>query len=78
LAPLGEEADAEVEKLKAEYSDLIVIDFTHPTAVNPNGEFYAKHKLNYIMGTTGGDRDALSKVPLLSLCCMCHFNTERT
>ena len=29
--------------------------------MNPNCEFYAKHQLNYIMGTTGGDRDKLLK-----------------
>lgn len=62
LFPLGPEADAAVEEVKKATPDVIVIDFTHPTAVNPNAEFYAKHKLPYIMGTTGGDRDALRKV----------------
>jgi len=57
------EADAAAEEMKKSLGDrLIAIDFTHPTAVNMNGEYYAKHKIAYIMGTTGGDRDALMKV----------------
>jgi len=57
------EADAAVEEMKASLGDsLVAIDFTHPTAVNPNSDFYAKHKLNFIMGTTGGDREQLTKV----------------
>jgi 4-hydroxy-tetrahydrodipicolinate reductase len=57
------EADALGAELKAAHGDnLIAIDFTHPTAVNPNSEFYAKHGIAYIMGTTGGDRDKLMQV----------------
>jgi len=41
---------------------LVAIDFTHPTAVNPNAELYAEVGVTYVMGTTGGDRDALMKV----------------
>ena len=64
LLPGGSpEADAAAEEMKSTIQGpLIVIDFTHPTAVNPNSEYYAKHGLAYIMGTTGGDRDALMKV----------------
>ena len=40
-------------------ADLICIDYTHPSAVNSNAEFYIKHKIPFIMGTTGGDRDKL-------------------
>lgn len=35
---------------------LVVVDYTHPSAVNANAELYAKHQLNFVMGTTGGDR----------------------
>lgn len=41
---------------------LIVVDFTHPTAVNPNVEIYAGNKCPFVMGTTGGDREKLMKV----------------
>ncbi len=38
---------------------FITVDFTHPTAVNANAEFYCRHKLPFVMGTTGGDRERL-------------------
>jgi 4-hydroxy-tetrahydrodipicolinate reductase len=41
---------------------LVIIDFTHPTAVNPNSEIYSEQKCPFVMGTTGGDRDKLMKV----------------
>lgn len=38
---------------------FIVVDFTHPSAVNDNAAFYCRHGLPFVMGTTGGDRQAL-------------------
>ena len=35
---------------------IVVVDYTKPDAVNGNAEFYAKEGLNFVMGTTGGDR----------------------
>ena len=40
---------------------LVCVDYTHPSAVNGNAEWYAANKLPFVMGTTGGDRDALMK-----------------
>lgn len=40
-------------------ADFICIDYTHPSAVNSNAEFYVKHGIPFVMGTTGGDRDKL-------------------
>lgn len=58
-----EECDARLQGLLAGYRDsktrLIAVDYTHPTAVNPNGKLYARHKLDFVMGTTGGDREKL-------------------
>ena len=48
-----------IENLKDRYRNFIAIDYTHPSAVNSNAEFYATHGIPYVMGTTGGDRDAL-------------------
>jgi len=41
---------------------FISVDFTHPSAVNGNAEFYAKHSLPFVMGTTGGDRKLLEDI----------------
>ncbi|CAK9063475.1 Probable 4-hydroxy-tetrahydrodipicolinate reductase 1 [Durusdinium trenchii] len=51
-----------VEKGRAAGKTVIAIDFTHPTAVNKNAELYCKVGLPFVMGTTGGDREALHKV----------------
>ena len=37
----------------------ISVDFSHPSAVNENARFYCKNDMPFVMGTTGGDRDAL-------------------
>lgn len=39
----------------------ISVDYTHPSAVNSNAEFYCQNNLPFVMGTTGGDRDALEE-----------------
>jgi 4-hydroxy-tetrahydrodipicolinate reductase len=38
---------------------FISVDYTHPSAVNGNAEFYCKHGLPFVMGTTGGNRNQL-------------------
>jgi 4-hydroxy-tetrahydrodipicolinate reductase len=43
------------------HPDLICVDFTHPSAVNDNASFYCDCGLPFVMGTTGGDRAALSQ-----------------
>ena len=57
-----EELKASFESAKASGKIVIAIDFTHPTAVNRNAELYCKLGIPFVMGTTGGDRDALNKV----------------
>jgi 4-hydroxy-tetrahydrodipicolinate reductase len=39
----------------------LVVDFTVPEAVLPNGLFYISQGWNFVMGTTGGDREALEQ-----------------
>jgi 4-hydroxy-tetrahydrodipicolinate reductase len=51
------------KELKKKYGEsLICVDFTHPSAVNMNAEFYAENGFAFVMGTTGGDREKLLKV----------------
>jgi 4-hydroxy-tetrahydrodipicolinate reductase len=56
-----EEILASLEGLReaAGPSNVLAIDYTHPSAVNGNGKFYAQHELPFVMGTTGGDREQL-------------------
>jgi len=40
---------------------VIAVDFTHPTAVNENADFYCRRAIPFVMGTTGGDRQKLEE-----------------
>jgi 4-hydroxy-tetrahydrodipicolinate reductase len=44
----------------------ITVDYTHPSAVNANAVFYARHRLPFVMGTTGGDRKSLESTVISS------------
>jgi 4-hydroxy-tetrahydrodipicolinate reductase len=48
-----------MEDVKKEYPEVIIVDYTLPTAVNDNAQFYCAHRVPFVMGTTGGDRQAL-------------------
>ncbi len=39
----------------------VVIDFTLPSAIEQNVDFYTKMKLPFVLGTTGGDMDHIVK-----------------
>jgi 4-hydroxy-tetrahydrodipicolinate reductase len=41
------------------YGSFISVDYTHPSATNSNAAFYCQNNLPFVMGTTGGDREAL-------------------
>jgi 4-hydroxy-tetrahydrodipicolinate reductase len=51
--------DQEIGAIRSEFEEMICVDYTHPSAVNANAEFYCRHRLPFVMGTTGGDRDRL-------------------
>jgi len=44
-------------------------DYTHPSAVIANAEFYCKYRLPFVMGTTGGDRNRLEETVRKSSIC---------
>ncbi|KAG9446730.1 hypothetical protein H6P81_012858 [Aristolochia fimbriata] len=44
-----------------EFQDVIVVDYTLPSAVNANADLYCKLGVPFVMGTTGGDRERLYK-----------------
>lgn len=53
--------DAVMDDIIGSCPQLICIDFTHPTAVNSNARFYCGRSVPFVMGTTGGDREALMR-----------------
>ena len=54
-----EEREQAIGDLKQKEGPFLSVDFTHPTAINANAEFYCKYRLPFVMGTTGGDRSRL-------------------
>jgi 4-hydroxy-tetrahydrodipicolinate reductase len=58
-----------IEKIKAAEGSFITVDFTLPMAANENAEFYCKHSLPFVMGTTGGDRGRLETTVSSSSTC---------
>ncbi|CAG9465493.1 unnamed protein product [Pedinophyceae sp. YPF-701] len=55
----AEKRQEAMDDIKREYPNLLVIDYTLPSAVNDNGSFYAANSVPFVMGTTGGDRERL-------------------
>jgi 4-hydroxy-tetrahydrodipicolinate reductase len=53
--------DAAIGDIVKQYPGIILVDYTHPSAVNDNAVFYTRHHLPFVMGTTGGDRKTLEK-----------------
>jgi 4-hydroxy-tetrahydrodipicolinate reductase len=51
--------EACLHRALAKYPRLIVVDYTHPSSCNPNVELYAKLGISFVVGTTGGDVDAM-------------------
>jgi 4-hydroxy-tetrahydrodipicolinate reductase len=56
-----DEREAAVRDLQRAHGDFLSVDYTHPSAVNANAEFYCRHRLPFVMGTTGGDRQKLEE-----------------
>ncbi len=53
--------DQSVLAIKDKEGLFLSVDYTHPSAVNNNAEFYCRHGLPFVMGTTGGDRKGLEE-----------------
>jgi len=53
--------DEIIKEIQNAEGPFITVDFTLPAAVNSNAKFYCRHKLPFVMGTTGGDRKLLEK-----------------
>jgi 4-hydroxy-tetrahydrodipicolinate reductase len=54
-----EDKAARIGDIRDRHGDFISVDFTHPSAANENAGFYCANRLPFVMGTTGGDRQAL-------------------
>ncbi|HSO18633.1 MAG TPA: dihydrodipicolinate reductase [Desulfosarcina sp.] len=64
-----DDREARMDAIQRTAGDFISVDFTHPSAVNANAEFYCRRSLPFVMGTTGGDRDVLALTVSQSATC---------
>ncbi len=55
----ADQRNSEIEQIRQSQGAFLSVDYTHPSAVNPNAEFYCRCGLPFVMGTTGGDRRKL-------------------
>ncbi len=55
-----------IEEVKKSHGGFLSVDYTHPSAVNANAEFYSGYGLPFVMGTTGGDRKRLEETVISS------------
>jgi 4-hydroxy-tetrahydrodipicolinate reductase len=55
----ADQRNSQIEPIKQSQGEFLSVDYTHPSAVNPNAEFYCRYGLPFVMGTTGGDRQKL-------------------
>jgi 4-hydroxy-tetrahydrodipicolinate reductase len=53
--------DQSILAIKDKEGLFLSVDYTHPSAVNSNADFYCRYGLPFVMGTTGGDRQGLEK-----------------
>jgi 4-hydroxy-tetrahydrodipicolinate reductase len=63
---LPRDRDQAISAIKEKEGSFLNVDFSLPPAVNSNAEFYCKHGLPFVMGTTGGDRHLLEDTILAS------------
>jgi 4-hydroxy-tetrahydrodipicolinate reductase len=58
--------DQSMLTLKDKEGSFLSVDYSHPSAVNSNAEFYCRNELPFVMGTTGGNRQDLEKTVFAS------------
>ena len=56
-----DERMSQINQIKESQAQFLSVDYTHPSAVNSNAEFYCQNRLPFVMGTTGGDRQMLEQ-----------------
>ncbi|MBT8370524.1 MAG: dihydrodipicolinate reductase [Deltaproteobacteria bacterium] len=56
-----DERMSQINQIKESQAQFLSVDYTHPSVVNSNAEFYCQNRLPFVMGTTGGDRQMLEQ-----------------
>jgi 4-hydroxy-tetrahydrodipicolinate reductase len=57
----ADQRDSRIGHIKQSQGKFLAVDYTHPSAVGSNADFYCRFGLPFVMGTTGGDRRKLQQ-----------------
>lgn len=57
----GSNAAEQLAVLKRQYPELVIVDYTHPSATLNNVKCYVESSCDFVMGTTGGDPELIMK-----------------
>ncbi|GAX77624.1 hypothetical protein CEUSTIGMA_g5067.t1 [Chlamydomonas eustigma] len=57
----GQDRDNLIKTLQSQYPNMITVDYTVPDVIHDMVDMYIKHGMPFVMGTTGGDRNRISK-----------------
>ena len=57
----ADQRDSQIGQITQSQGEFLSVDYTHPSAVNSNADFYCRFGLPFVMGTTGGDRQKLQE-----------------
>jgi 4-hydroxy-tetrahydrodipicolinate reductase len=61
-----QDRDRAILTIKDKEGSFLSVEYSHPSAVNANAEFYCRNELPFVMGTTGGNRQDLEQTVLAS------------
>ena len=59
---IGNDADTIMKNMKTKYPDMVVVDYTHPSAILNNLKCYVDNNCEFVMGTTGGDPTQMTEI----------------
>jgi len=58
----ADDAVAQLVRLKKQHPNLVIVDYTHPSATLNNLACYVQAEVDFVMGTTGGDFAAMKEI----------------
>ena len=59
---ISDNAGGALKILKELHPHLIIVDYTHPSAILSNLACYVENDCDFVMGTTGGDNDKMMEI----------------
>jgi 4-hydroxy-tetrahydrodipicolinate reductase len=60
--PPNESATAALKSLKKQFPGVVLVDYTHPSAIIGNLQCYIENDCDFVMGTTGGDPTKMNEI----------------